>query len=294
MPVLTAWPQLEAANKQRVQERTHYRTVISKFGGTIKLGTATSIPEQATGGLRRDHFQKSMEPRDGKGTGHNMHRTRAGGWIVGYSGHRPMAREVTHTMAFGGVPLFHRLDGPRRIPGQGTQLGNRDTTTWQEIAPTLKERTSVKEVGGVGVPGYMGHVPHGTPPKPEEQKPDPIGPWGPRPINWSGSVAKPRPVSSPATAKPEPAYNRPHATDYKALDRSGMPDRMPVVGYAGHLRRTRESTTSFGTSHWRPTTPPTRAAQAAMAYDNAKQLAIDSFKGAYGGNADPFAGQYAA
>ena len=83
---------------------------------------------------------------------------------------------------------------------------------------------------------------------------------------------------------------RPHATDYKALDRSRMPDAMPIVGYSGHLRGTKGSTSCFGTSHWRPDLPPSRAAQASMAYEKAKQAAIDSFKPAYGGNTDPYSG----
>lgn len=284
--------EFDAASKPMVQEKVHYKTVISKFGGTIKLGMASSIPDQTAGGLRREAFVKTLEPCDGKGTDDNVFRTRAGGWIVGYSGHRPKAREVTHTMAYGGVPLFHRLDGSRRIPGQGAQLGNRDTTAWQEIAPTMKSAVAAQEVGGVGVPGYMGHVPHGTALS-MTKRADAVGPWGPRSVKtgWSAVQPNKRPASSSTAAKtPGPGYVRPHATDYKALDRTGLPDRMPVVGYAGHLRKTRDSTECFGTSHWRPNMPPSRAAQAAMSYDMAKQKAIDSFKPAYGGNTDTFAG----
>ena len=71
--------------------------------------------------------------------------------------------------------------------------------------------------------------------------------------------------------------HRPHATDYKAMDRTKMPMRMPIVGYRGHLRNTKESTVCYGTSYWRPTISPTRAAAAAAAYEHAKQKAMDSF-----------------
>ena len=49
-------------------------------------------------------------------------------------------------------------------------------------------------------------------------------------------------------------------TSHHALDNRLMPQRMPVVGYAGHLRRTKESSDYFGTSKWRaPFSPPSRA-----------------------------------
>ena len=48
-------------------------------------------------------------------------------------------------------------------------------------------------------------------------------------------------------------------TSHHALDNRLMPQRMPVVGYAGHLRMTKESSDYFGTSKWRPSSPPSRA-----------------------------------
>jgi hypothetical protein len=141
---------------------TYVRPVISRFGGMVKQGTAVAIPPQHPGGLRKAAFQKRLEPTDGKGApGMNAHRQRVAGWMVGYSGHRPGAREVTHTMACGGVPLFHNPDNNRQTLGQGAYLANRPTTSWQEIAPTLKPSDHGVVIGGVGVPGYMGYMPHG-------------------------------------------------------------------------------------------------------------------------------------
>ena len=291
-------PQIEEQTKSRVQEGTHYRTVISKFGGPIKVGSALSIPKQVTGELRPENFTRALEPCDGKGIPtSNVQRAKVGGWIVGYSGHRPKAREVVNTMAYGGVPLFHRMDESRFAPGQGQQLKNRNTTTWMEIAPEMKYVAPMKEVGGRAVPGYMGHVPHGEPTPPAQQ--EIMGPWGRQPVKmgWSAEMAKQRrPASSPPvreTTDGTPAHTRPHATDYKALDRSSMPEHMPLVGYAGHLRRIKDSTDCYGTSHWRPETPVSRAMATAMAYESAKQKAIDNFKPTFSGNvgySDPYAG----
>jgi len=65
-------------------------------------------------------------------------------------------------------------------------------------------------------------------------------------------------------------------TSHHALDRRLMPSRMPVVGYAGHLRRTKESTSCFGASKWKPTRPSSRAAQTLAAYERARQKALDA------------------
>ena len=62
---------------------------------------------------------------------------------------------------------------------------------------------------------------------------------------------------------------KPHAPDYRSLNRSAMPKRMPVPGYTGHVARTKDSTESFGTSHWRPSVPASRAAAAAAAKESA-------------------------
>ena len=202
-------------------EGTHMRTVISKFGGVIKQGTAVAIPKQEVGGLRASNFRQTLNPSDGKGLGLNVQRDRAGGWMVGYAGHRPGARDVSNTMAYGGVPLFHRYDGPRSTLGQGTNMVNRATTAWQEIAPTLKDATpGARIVGGIGVPGYMGHIPNGTPTSVElEQRAieaRKIGRVASAPTGLKTTMEKN--VGYTATYSPQ----RAHATDYKALDRCGM------------------------------------------------------------------------
>mmetsp|Transcript_69082 Transcript_69082/g.136981 ORF Transcript_69082/g.136981 Transcript_69082/m.136981 type:complete len:152 (+) Transcript_69082:686-1141(+) len=121
-----------------------------------------------------------------------------------------------------------------------------------------------------GIPGYAGHVPHGAS------------------LDAIGARSKPLMGNRPHTAPMQVSVQR--APEYKALDISKMPKRMPLVGYTGHLRRTKESQVSYGTSHWRPAVPPTRAAQAALAYEKARQMAIDAHRPSdYKWN-DPFAG----
>lgn len=248
----------------RAVEVPHIRTVISRYGGVIRQAAAVAIPPQTKGGYSRAlHVTRSTQPQDGKGHGDNSNRDRAGGWLVGYSGHRPGARDIHNTMACGGVPLFHSTNGPRPILGQGVALADRPTTSWQEIAPAHKPTPKgAAVVGGVGIPGYAGHVPHGVPL-------DELG----RPM---------RPASAPSISV--------RAPEYKALDRSGMPKMMPLVGYTGHLRRTKESNVCFGTSHWRPQAPPSRAAQAALAYERARQKAIEARRPNDFKDNDPFAG----
>ena len=65
--------------------------------------------------------------------------------------------------------------------------------------------------------------------------------------------------------------------DRVALDRSRMPTRMPVVGYRGHLRGTKESSECYGTSHWRPSLPTNRLVAQAMAFEPAKSKAMTTF-----------------
>jgi len=110
----------------------------------------------------------------------------------------------------------------------------------------LQRHPAKNVVVGSGVPGYMGYVPHGEMPA----KPSLLG----------------------ASTSPQ----RYHATDYRAMDRTMMPRRMPIVGYRGHLRNTKESTQCYGVSHWRSTAPPTRAAAASLAFENARSRAEES------------------
>ena len=186
--------------------------------------------------------------------------------MVGYSGHRPGARDISSAMAVGGVPLFHRPTDGRTVLGQGSALGNRESTTWQEIGATLKASPDVPIVGGVGIPGYMGYIPNGNPANPH-----------------AGTRSPTRPGSAPSST-------RAHATDYRAFDRSKLPQQMPIVGYTGHLRNTTGSTTCYGVSYWRPTVPPTRAERAAMAYESAKQKAVDALRPNDFMDNDPYAG----
>ena len=84
-------------------------------------------------------------------------------------------------------------------------------------------------------------------------------------VQRGSSVAsiQPRPLVSRCASEPHGTRGGvagPHYyTSHHALDNRLMPQRMPVVGYAGHLRRTKESSDYFGTSKWRPFSPPSRA-----------------------------------
>lgn len=67
---------------------------------------------------------------------------------------------------------------------------------------------------------------------------------------------------------------KPHARDMFALDTTQRPTYMPPPGYSGHLRATKESHVSYGTSHWKPTKPVSRAMAAAMVSEAAVQRAL--------------------
>uniref|UniRef100_A0A7S2N7L8 Uncharacterized protein n=1 Tax=Haptolina brevifila TaxID=156173 RepID=A0A7S2N7L8_9EUKA len=161
---LQANPTINADGRMQLPTETaHVRTVISRYGGVIKQAAAVAIPQQTVGGFRSGVAMKQTvnDPGHGKGSPNlNSHRERAGGWMVGYSGHRPGARDITHTMAGGGVPLFHRPEGSRQQLGQGIALDHRPTTAFQEIAPTLKGGViDVPVVGGVGIAPTLLHLP---------------------------------------------------------------------------------------------------------------------------------------
>ena len=66
-------------------ENAHCRTVISKFGGTIRLGNAVSIPPQPW------HSRAPPEPDDSFLGRHQPHMTVVNSAIPGYRGHRPHA-----------------------------------------------------------------------------------------------------------------------------------------------------------------------------------------------------------
>ena len=83
---------------------------------------------------------------------------------------------------------------------------------------------------------------------------------------------------------------KPYYTEHWALDRTLLPQRMPIPGYRGHLRRTKDSNRCFGTSHWKPRAPPSRAAQTRAAYENARRLASEAQRSADFMDNDPFTG----
>ena len=60
--------------------------------------------------------------------------------MPGYAGHRPGAQDVHHKMAYGGVPTFINPRA-RTPPGQGAQLSNRPTTSFQEMGCGWNELT---------------------------------------------------------------------------------------------------------------------------------------------------------
>ena len=124
--------------------------------------------------------------------------------------------------------------------------------TWEtnEVDPrALSFRRRVPpecEIVRAGVPGYAGHLPNARPPHKDYTS-----------LNSANS-------------------NHSKRHDRFAYDRSLQPTRMPVVGFSGHMRNTKESLECYGTSHWRPRAPTTKAAQQAAALEAAKKRAIDS------------------
>lgn len=99
---------------------------------------------------------------------------------------------------------------------------------------------------------------------------------------------------SPSNRVSEPPKGGIAGPDYyaqhQALDRTLLPRRMPAVGYSGHLRRTKESVHCFGTSKWRPQTPPSRQAQAFAVWENARRMAEEARRPNDFCANDPFAG----
>ena len=73
--------------------------------------------------------------------------------------------------------------------------------------------------------------------------------------------------------------NKPHAPTHANLHlpggRAGLAatQRMPSVGFTGHLRGTNGNATQcFGTSHWRKTPPVSRADAALMGFEQAEKM----------------------
>ena len=154
--------------------------------------------------------------------------------MPGYAGHRPGAQDVHHKMACGGVPTFINPRA-RTPPGQGAQLSNRPTTSFQEMGcgwkrPEDKSASSEpfrEAVGGV-LAGYTGFVPNAK----THYGSSHVG-------SLSTSGARGHAAQAGHGARPA-----------KELDLSARTQRSaaPVVGYQGHLPRAIDS---YGTSYWR-------------------------------------------
>ena len=168
---------------RHVQREPYSRSVISPFGGYVQVPVpaAPHILHAGTSRVPRDPASVArttlnpakaaaghadMDSREYGTGGRYTFRERVGGVVPGYQGHRPGARDVHHTMSFGGVPTFN----PRvvqRPPGQGAHLDNNPSTTWQEIGRGWKPEDPGDSrsdgfrntVGGVLV-GYTGFVPN--------------------------------------------------------------------------------------------------------------------------------------
>ena len=130
----------------------------------------------------------------------------------------PQVVESTHLR-----PTVSRFGGMIQ-EGNAVAIPNQ---TWDQNAPlwgsphdfATRHRPSL-EVYGAGVPGYTGYKPHGS-----------------SPVQAGGLM-------------------KPHSPTYAAHDPSLQPQAMPVVGYSGHVRSTKDSNASFGTSHWKPAAAP--------------------------------------
>lgn len=115
----------------------------------------------------------------------------------------------------------------------GSRTGSTNHTRLRE-EPSFRSRSQpTGTVVSPGVPGYMGHVPHG--------------------VGREAHVVEGR---TDHVAKFDDFSSRPH----KAIDqdREHIPRKMPPPGYAGHLHQTVNSTECYGTSRYAPKTPPSR------------------------------------
>lgn len=173
---MTSQPHRNETMSKAATERAYMRSVISKFGSIIKVGTAVQIPPQTWD-----------EPREG---------------------------------------AVQALSFRKRVPPEF-------------------------EIVSAGVPGYAGHLPNGAIPHRDYTT-----------LRGANS-------------------NHAHRHDRWAMDRSLQPTRLPIVGYSGHMRGTKGSLESYGTSHWRPRAPTTKAAQQAAALEGAKLRNIEMQKAKY-------------
>ena len=158
-----------------IDREPYGRAVISPFGGYVhvpvpappqnkmrpydgaKAARTTLNPAKAAAG------HAEMHSREYGTGGKYAFREAVKGVLPGYAGHRPGARDVHHTMAFGGVPTFN-TPRSRTPPGQGSRLNNRPTTSFQELGcgwklPEEKPNENFRDAVGGVLAGYTGFVP---------------------------------------------------------------------------------------------------------------------------------------
>ena len=87
-----AWLSSKAAQRMSLAEpeNAHCRTLISKFGGTIRVGNAVSIPPQPWHNQAIKHYEDSYFGR------HTPTHVVVNSAIPGYRGHRPHAPRDLH------------------------------------------------------------------------------------------------------------------------------------------------------------------------------------------------------
>ena len=86
-----SWLSSKAAQRMSLAEpeAAHCRTMISKFGGVIRVGTAAAIPKQSWNKHKVTEFEDSYNGR------HQPSHVVVNSAIAGYAGHRPEAPQVS-------------------------------------------------------------------------------------------------------------------------------------------------------------------------------------------------------
>ena len=250
-------PQPLSAHRH-IDKEPYSRSLISPFGGYVNV--PVPAPPQAKNMMRAQAqdpasvSRRTLNPAKAA-AGHSMMHTReygtgepfsfrerVNGVVPGSAGHRPGARDVHHKMAFGGVPTFNDSSDPP-VPGQGRQLRNRPTTSFQEYGKgwkvpheTLSTDRFRDAVGGV-VAGYTGFVPNAR----THFGSSHVG--GVSDVGRRGHFAQ----------KGHAAQHERMQGD-KELDVSARTLRSssPAVGYQGHLPRAMDA---FGISYWKGEAP---------------------------------------
>jgi hypothetical protein len=250
---------------RHVGREPYTRAMISPFGGyvqvpvpsapmalhrqTTRTSDPASVARTTLNPAKAANGHAEMHTRNYGTGGAYTFRERVGGVVPGYAGHRPGARDVAHTMAYGGVPTFNKPT-LHRPPGQGQQLDNRPTTAWQEIGRSWKQDEPgdsrsgefLSTVGGV-LTGYSGFVPNAR------------THCGSAHVGGLALSARGRSAQRGHSGRVERLHGD------RELDVSSRTERAakPMVGYQGHVPKAMDS---FGTSHWRERMPSARRAQA--------------------------------